>query len=215
MFIAERPDTDLIVNDRPTDGGEGVNDLHVAGEVPAWLRITRTGDTVVAAISTDGTNYTTESTQTFNLPNTVYVGMAVASQESDTPATATFDNVTLVGNSAPTAALTSAPNISAPQTTPYQFTVTYTAGSGPVDSSTIGNGDLTVTGPGGYSQAATLVSSGLVNGPTVVATYSVPAPTTTNGNYTISLNANAVEDVDANSVPGGAAWNLQRRRIGG
>ena len=203
LFLAERPDTDLIVNDRPTDGGTGANVVHAAGQLPLWLRITRTGNTLIAAISTDGVTFTTEQTQTFALPATVYMGMAVSSHDFTTPATATFDNVALVGTSAPVASLTSAPNITAPQASPYQFTVTYTAGSTPIDATTIGSNDITVTGPGGYSQAATLISSGLVNGPTVVATYSVPVPTT-NGSYTISVNASSVKDISANNVPAGA-----------
>ncbi len=202
LFVAARPDTHVIVNDRPTDGGDGVNATGTDGQFPIWLKITRTGDTVVGAISTDGVNFTTETTQTFTLPNTVYVGMAVASHDPVTPATATFDNFTLVGNEAASAALTTAPNITAAQSTPYQFTVTYTEGSTPIDATTIGGNDITVTGPGGYSQAATLVSSGLQDGPMVVATYSVPTPTT-NGNYTISLNQNSVDDTSATAVPGG------------
>ena len=144
LFIASRPDTNLIVNDRLTDGAQGASLLDIPGQVPVWLKITRTGDTVVASESTDGVNYTTEATQTFALPQTVYIGMAVSSHDMVTPATATFDNVTLVGNSAPIAALTSAPNIMAPQATPYQFTVTYTAGSAPIDATTIGDDDITV-----------------------------------------------------------------------
>ncbi len=73
----------------------------------------------------------------------------------------------------------------------------------PINTSTFGNGNITVTGPGGYSQTATFVSSGSIEGNNIAAVYSVPAPTT-NGTYTVTLNSGQVSDTQANPVPGGA-----------
>ena len=192
----------MIVNDRPTDGGQGTNIVAQAGAIPTWLRLTRSGNSVTASTSSDGVTFTPVSTQTLTLQSTVFVGMAVASHDVTTLATSSFNNVSLVGSAAPTAALTSAPNITAAQVTPYQFTVTYNDTAN-INASTIGAGNITVTGPGGYTQAATLVSQNLANGTSVAAVYSVPAPTV-NGAYAISANANSVMDVNANPLPAGS-----------
>ena len=79
-----------------------------------------------------------------------------------------------------------------------QFTVTY-VGSQNVVASTLGNSNLTVTGPNGFSQNAQLVSTGLTDGPTITATYSVNAPNggwafVDNGVYKVALNGNQVGD---------------------
>jgi fibronectin type 3 domain-containing protein len=105
----------------------------------------------------------------------------------------------------PTATLTSAAPITAATASPYTFNATYTDSLG-INASTIGNQNIVVTGTG-YSQAATLVSTGLSNSPTIVATYSVPAPaggwaTSTNGSYTITLQANQVADTSGNFAAG-------------
>ena len=60
----------------------------------------------------------------------------------------------------------------------YSFSVTYTDDN-QVDATTVGNGDVLVSGPGGYSQAATLVPNSNVvstDGSTVNASYTIPAP---------------------------------------
>ena len=101
----------------------------------------------------------------------------------------------------PTAKVTSAPTLTAATSAAYQFTVTYSDNVA-VNASTLGNSNLVVTGSG-YSQEATLVSTGLANGPTVVATYSVPAPggewsNSSDGSYTIALESNQVADTSGN-----------------
>jgi hypothetical protein len=76
-----------------------------------------------------------------------------------------------------------------------------------VDVTTIGNGDVRVTGPGGYTQAAALVSStASADRTTVQAVYMVTAPggawsTAANGTYVVSAVANQVKDGVGNAVP--------------
>ena len=101
----------------------------------------------------------------------------------------------------PTGTVSSAPSITVAGSSPHTFSVTYTDNVA-VNASSLGNNNLLVTSSG-YSQKATLVSTGLTNGPTVVATYSVPAPTggwsnSSNGTYTIALEANQVADTSGN-----------------
>jgi len=102
----------------------------------------------------------------------------------------------------PTAALTSAPTITAKGSTAFSFSVTFSDNVA-VKAATLGNANILVTGPDGYSQLATLTSTGLGNGASVVATYSVPAPaggwsSAVNGKYTVTLEGNQVSDTSSN-----------------
>ena len=81
----------------------------------------------------------------------------------------------------------------------YTFRVTYAAPAGnQVDRSSLGNGDVTVSGPGGFSAPATLVGAAVRRrGSVVVARYRVAAPggafdAADNGDYTVRLGAAAV-----------------------
>ncbi len=196
LFVGVRPDTVLIVNDRTSDGGTGTNLAASQGALPVWLKVTRAGNVITAFTSPDNVTYTQVASDTLpNLGTSVFVGMAVASHNVNSFATGTFDNASLVGVGAPSASVTNAPTITQTPVAPYQFQVTYTDTAG-INASTIGNGNLTVTGPGGYSQAATLVSTGLTNATSLPVTYSVPAPTV-NGTYAITANANSVQNVNA------------------
>ena len=107
----------------------------------------------------------------------------------------TLLNVTNQDTTPPTFTVpTSQPTATAGSTT-YQFNVVYTDNN-EVDASTLGNNNLTVTGPGGFSQAATLVSQNLGNGPTVQATYQITFSgglTSANaGTYTVTGNTVAL-----------------------
>jgi hypothetical protein len=120
-------------------------------------------------------------------------------------------NVTNQDTTAPTAAV----DISQPAQTlgspTITFNVTYTDAQ-QVDTTSLNNGNVTVTGPGGQTLPVTLVSTGLANAKTVTVTYSVPATgnslsTTDNGTYSVSATSNASQAVkNANDVPvaGGA-----------
>ena len=114
----------------------------------------------------------------------------------------TFNAAVSVDNTPPTAVLISHPPITS-TTAPYLFTISYTDNIA-VAASTIASGNVQVTGPDGFDQPGTLISTGLVNGATVVAQYSVPAPTAV-GTYEISILANQITDTSGNPV---AAGNL-------
>jgi len=76
-----------------------------------------------------------------------------------------------------------------------------------VDASSLGNGNLLVTGPNGFSQAATLVSLNAPgNGSPRTATYRITPPGgawdfNDFGDYVASLKAGQVKDVAANAAP--------------
>jgi regulation of enolase protein 1 (concanavalin A-like superfamily) len=60
---------------------------------PQWLKLTRTGQTIAASISTDGATWTEIGRDTFSMGAGVYVGLAVSSHDATRTATATFDHV--------------------------------------------------------------------------------------------------------------------------
>jgi GH25 family lysozyme M1 (1,4-beta-N-acetylmuramidase) len=87
----------------------------------------------------------------------------------------------------------------------FDFTVNYADATSGVDSTTIGAGDVTVTGPN-FSQGATFKS---YNTSTGVATYEITAPgalwnAAASGTYTVSQNASQVKDVFGNVRPSGS-----------
>lgn len=108
---------------------------------------------------------------------------------------------------APTASIDAVQPPGTSQATVYDFSVTY---SDPVavDATTLGNGNLVVTFPNdSQSEAATLVSTDLTDGPVVDATYQISfgsgLSATNDGNYQVSINADSVSDTIGNPVPAG------------
>ncbi len=100
---------------------------------------------------------------------------------------AAFGNITTVATG-PTASIVSANDITAAAQT-EDITVTFND-QATVDASTITGDEINITGPNGFSQNATLLSTGLVNGNSVTATYRL-APNGgfgTIGNGTYSIN---------------------------
>ena len=98
---------------------------------------------------------------------------------------------------------------------PYHwFKVSYSDIDGSVAFGTIGNGDVQVTGPGGYSQPGTLANLTVASG-VWTATYRIPAPGGTwnapdNGTYTVSMRAGEVSDNSGASAAAGtlATFNV-------
>jgi hypothetical protein len=198
-FLALRPDDKIIENTRASDGAQSTNLFISPGTFPEYLRLVRNGDDVKSYSSTDGVNFTfLADTPLSGLGNTVYVGMVASSSSPQTTATATFSNVSI---SPVSAALTSAPTVTLPESTPYDFTVTYTSATA-VSAESLNGGNLVVTGPDGYSADASVVSTGLTDAATLAVTYSVPALTTA-GTYTVSEGSTPVTDTTGNPASAG------------
>jgi regulation of enolase protein 1 (concanavalin A-like superfamily)/phosphatidylserine/phosphatidylglycerophosphate/cardiolipin synthase-like enzyme len=62
---------------------------------PAWLRLARSGTTVTASVSSNGSSWTTLGTTTVSMASTIYAGLAVCSHTTGAVATGTFDNVSV------------------------------------------------------------------------------------------------------------------------
>ncbi len=90
------------------------------------------------------------------------------------------------------------------------FVVTYSDPDDAVSLSTIGNGNLLVTGPSGFSQLATFVAATPnADGSPLTVTYQVNAPhgmwtAADAGTYTVAMQDNQVSDTAHNYVVGGA-----------
>lgn len=86
-----------------TSAGGATN--YIAGATqapPAWLRLVRSGSTVTASVSSNGSTWTPVGTATVSMASSIYVGMAVCSHVAGTLMTATFDNVSVTtGGSTP------------------------------------------------------------------------------------------------------------------
>ncbi len=102
---------------------------------PVWLKLERSGGSVLASYSADGVAWTLLRSEAMTLAATIEVGLGVASSSASTQATATFSNVSDSGgpppppppNQPPTVSLT-APADGATFTEPASVTVSATAG---------------------------------------------------------------------------------------
>lgn len=203
MFIGADDDETAFANSRTTNGGTGTRDNALPGSFPEFFQITRSGNTVVGSYSTDGGNtYTVLDTQTINFTgNTVQVGMAASSRLAPgTLTTAAFDHFSVVPGTTGSVTL-SAPTRSNLVTTPYQFTVTYTASSG-VNAATLGNNNWIVTLPDGSTEATTLVSTALTDGSPLTATYQLAAPSEV-GTYSVVPGSFSVVDTGGTHIGSG------------
>jgi hypothetical protein len=208
VFIANRSDDNVIVNYRDTAGAAGVNQSVTPATNPVYIELQRTGDVITELYSTTGSSFITLGTNTLaGLPNTVLIGFAQGSQNESVASTGTYDDIATTGEivsavpgPGPTATL-SASNVT-PETGPtYTFGVTY-ASTNYVSAASIGNGNIVVTGPNGYSQPATVVPPAPTSDATSTTVhYSLPTPSYP-GTYTITLEPNQISDAAGNVTAG-------------
>jgi len=82
---------------RNNTGGNTSTATSGTGTPPgAWVRLVRTGNTLYGYKSASGTNWTKVSSHNITMATNIYMGFAVASGNSNTLNTATFNNVTVV-----------------------------------------------------------------------------------------------------------------------
>jgi len=78
---------------RPTAGGVSVSTAGTLWAPPRWVKLTRVGNLFSAYESSDGTTWSLIGTQMISMNSSVFVGLAVTSHSTTSPATATFDGV--------------------------------------------------------------------------------------------------------------------------
>jgi hypothetical protein len=80
---------------RATNGGSTTPADGVAGHVPVWFKIDRSGDTVSGYQSNDGVTWNLITTQTIAFPSGILAGLFVCSRNTDALDFSGFDNVSL------------------------------------------------------------------------------------------------------------------------
>ncbi|HEY2586148.1 MAG TPA: FG-GAP-like repeat-containing protein [Tepidisphaeraceae bacterium] len=105
----------------------------------------------------------------------------------------------------PVASITSAPDVTAPGGTSETISVTFSDPDSNVLGSTIGPGNVTITGPGGPLTVTSVSISPASAAPTLTATYTVTAPggqwtAADNGTYTITVQGGQVADPSGNKA---------------
>jgi regulation of enolase protein 1 (concanavalin A-like superfamily) len=101
VILDVRPTGDLEFMTRPS-AGAATTFLGTAFQpAPAWLRLTRSGATVTAAVSANGSTWTTIGSTTLNIASGALVGPVVASVATNTLNTSSFDNLTVTLGAAP------------------------------------------------------------------------------------------------------------------
>jgi hypothetical protein len=94
MFVT--PAKGTAFQRRIATGGVSTTTAGVLAAPPRWVKLVRTGVTLAAYESADGTAWTLVGSETISMVNDVYVGLAVTSHTSATLATAIFDAVAKV-----------------------------------------------------------------------------------------------------------------------
>jgi phosphatidylserine/phosphatidylglycerophosphate/cardiolipin synthase-like enzyme/regulation of enolase protein 1 (concanavalin A-like superfamily) len=86
---------------RASDGAATTLITYGSGAAPRWLRLSRTGSTVTASVSSNGSTWTTLGSTTTSIPASANIGLAVTSHDVNTLNTSTFDNVSVSTSATP------------------------------------------------------------------------------------------------------------------
>jgi regulation of enolase protein 1 (concanavalin A-like superfamily) len=92
---------------RKANGGESTNTTGPAARAPYWVRLVRSGTTVTAYVSSNGTSWSSLGSDTIALGTTAYVGIATTSHNSSATTTAEVSHVVLSSSSDSTSTLPS------------------------------------------------------------------------------------------------------------
>jgi len=90
------PGKGLAFQRRTATWGNSTSTSGGAGTAPMWVKLERRNDTITAYRSTDGVAWTLVGSDSFTMPPTVYVGLAVSSHDAARLAAVTFDQVSVI-----------------------------------------------------------------------------------------------------------------------
>ena len=91
----------LVFQRRTATGGISTSTAGGSSTAPYWVRISRSGSTVTAEVSSDGAIWRLVGTDTIAFPTTIYVGLALTSHNNSALATGTFSDVGVTGSAPP------------------------------------------------------------------------------------------------------------------
>ena len=94
-FMLASPGKGLAFQRRVSTAGLSTHTTGGGGTAPVWVKLARRANVVSAFHSADGVTWTAVGQDTFTLPATVFVGLAVSSHDNTRLATAAFDNVSI------------------------------------------------------------------------------------------------------------------------
>lgn len=83
---------------RSSTGGSSGNSNTGGFAAPYWVKLVRSGNTLTGYRSSNGTNWTQQSSTTISMTSTVYIGLAIGAGNNDNLNDTTFTNVSLSGN---------------------------------------------------------------------------------------------------------------------
>jgi hypothetical protein len=95
MFVT--PGKGLAFQRRTASGALSVHTSGGSGTAPRWVKLQRTGNTISAYMSLDGTSWSTVGEDHIQLGTTMYVGLALTSHRDGALASASFDHVSVNG----------------------------------------------------------------------------------------------------------------------
>ncbi|MCC7083865.1 MAG: DUF1349 domain-containing protein [Pirellulales bacterium] len=98
-MVLVKPGNSSFFQYRSSTGGSTTSINGPIGSTAKWLRLTRTGNTFKAEVSTNGTTWNqVGSIQTVNMAATAYIGLATTSHNNIRLSTATYSNLSVTGN---------------------------------------------------------------------------------------------------------------------
>lgn len=100
-FMLVSPGKGVAFQRRKADGSTSLGTAGTASQAPRWVKLTRSGSTITAFESADGTTWTEVGSDTFTMPSTVLIGLGVSSHVGGVTCTATFDGVTVSSGAPP------------------------------------------------------------------------------------------------------------------
>ena len=95
MFVT--PGKGLAFQRRAASGGSSSHTSGGSGTAPTWVKLQRAGPHITAFVSSDGVSWSTVGTDTIELGDTMYVGLALTSHRDSALASASIDNVSVGG----------------------------------------------------------------------------------------------------------------------
>ena len=96
MLVAASPAKGVPFQRRTVDGGASTSTSGSASTAPRWVKLVRSGAVITGYESADGASWLQVGSDTFTMGRTVLVGLAVSSHVAGVPATAAFDNVSVI-----------------------------------------------------------------------------------------------------------------------
>ncbi len=95
VILDLRPTGDIEFMTRSTNGGATSWLAGATQPAPVWMKLARSGSTVTASISTDGSTWSVVGSTSIAFPSTIDAGLIVSSHDTSTLNTSTFDSVSV------------------------------------------------------------------------------------------------------------------------